>query len=61
MSAAELKAEQNIAASQKKEVLKVSATTNVSMQNILLPLAWLVVGIPIAWGIFNALQKVRYF
>ena len=57
MSNKELKAEQNIAASQKKEVLKVSATTNVSMQNILLPLAWLVVGIPIAWGIFNALQK----
>ena len=57
MSSEELKAEQNIAASQKKEVLKVSATTNVSIQNILLPLAWLVVGIPIAWGIFNALQK----
>ena len=41
----------------KKEVLVASTSTNVSLQSILLPLAWLVVSVPIGWGILNALQK----
>ena len=57
MSEQELKAEKNIAANQKTETLSSSVTTNVTLQKILLPIAWLVVGIPIAWGILNALQK----
>ena len=56
MSEQELKAEQNIA-TQKTESLIATTKTNVGMQNILLPVAWLVVGIPIALGISNALQK----
>ena len=43
--------------STKKEVLVASTMTNTSLQSILLPLAWLVVSVPIAWGILNALQK----
>ena len=57
MSEQELKAEKNMAANQKTETLRSSVTTNVALQKILLPIAWLVVGIPIAWGILNALQK----
>ena len=57
MSEQELKAEKNIAANQKTETLKSSVTTNVALQKLLLPIAWLVVGVPIAWGILNALQK----
>ena len=57
MSEQELKVEKNIAANQKTETLRSSVTTNVALQKILLPIAWLVVGIPIAWGILNALQK----
>ena len=53
----ELKAEKNMAANQKTDAFKASVTTNVALQKLLLPIAWLVVGIPIACGILNALQK----
>jgi MFS family permease len=43
--------------SSNKEVLVASTKTNKSLQSIILPLAWLVVSVPIGWGILNALQK----
>jgi len=56
MSNSELKKEQSIAASS-KEVLKTSSKTNTKLQSIILPVAWIVVLVPITLGIFNALQK----
>jgi hypothetical protein len=35
----------------------VRSKTNTSLQKIILPVAWLVVGVPIILGVLNALQK----
>ena len=56
MTEKQLKDEQG-SASSGKEVLVASTTTNKSLQSIILPMAWLIVSVPIAWGILNALQK----
>jgi len=56
MTEKQLKDEQGILANN-TEVLIASTKTNTFLQTILLPLIWLVVSVPIGWGIYNALQK----
>ena len=57
MTPEELKAEQGALKGTQSNLKTVVSVTNTSMQRILLPLAWIVVGVPISLGIFNALQK----
>jgi hypothetical protein len=57
MTPAELKAEQGALKGAQTNSSVVASVTNTSMQKILLPLAWIVVGVPITLGILNALQK----
>ena len=54
---AELKAEQGALKGTQTNSSVVASVTNTSMQKILLPFAWIVVGVPITLGILNALQK----
>jgi hypothetical protein len=57
MTSEELKAEQGALKIDHTSLKTVASVTNVSMQRLLLPLAWIVVGVPITLGILNALQK----
>jgi len=59
MSANALKKEKDVAANKNTQVtsLGVKSNTNKVMQKIILIVAWIVVGLPILWGISNALQK----
>ena len=57
MTPAELKAEQGALKGTQTNSSVVASITNTSMQKILMPLAWIVVGVPITLGILNALQK----
>ncbi len=55
----ELKKEKDIAAKKDSDnALMVSkGKSNQAVQKLILPIAWIVVGLPILWGISNALQK----
>ena len=58
MTDAQLKKEQGALKGQDKTINNVtSAKTNSTVQKLILPLAWLVVGVPIILGVLNALQK----
>jgi len=57
MTEKQLKAEQMSTESNKEKLVSSSTHTNKSLQSFLLPIAWLVVSVPIGWGIINALQK----
>ena len=57
MTAKQLEAEQITTESKKEKLLSSSTHTNKALQSVLLPIAWLVVSVPIGWGIINALQK----
>lgn len=57
MSEDELKIERATTANAKEELVTASTHTNTTVQSVMLPIAWLVVGLPITWGIINALQK----
>lgn len=57
MTDKQLKIEQNSIADINEISVKASAKTNTWIQSLLLPIAWLTVGLPITWGILNALQK----
>ncbi len=57
MSEKQLKTEQASTTNNKEISVKAATQTNTSVQKLLLPIAWLIVGLPIAWGVFNALQK----
>ena len=57
MDEKQLKTEQASTANNKEVLVEVSTHTNTTLQKLLLPIAWLIVGVPITWGIFNALQK----
>ncbi len=56
MNEEQLKNEQASSANQ-ATAIKAVTETNSTVQKLLLPVAWLIVGLPITWGIFNALQK----
>ncbi len=57
MTDTELKKEQGALKGRSTGPIISSSKTNTSLQKIVLPLAWMVVGVPIILGIFNALQK----
>ena len=57
MTEKQLKVEQATIESSKEKLVTATTHTNKKLQNILLPIAWLVVSVPIGWGILNALQK----
>ena len=57
MTNAQLKNEQGALKNTTSKSNAVISKTNISLQKIILPLAWLVVGVPIILGILNALQK----
>ena len=57
MTNTELKKEQGALKGRSTGPIISSSKTNTSLQKIVLPLAWMVVGVPIILGIFNALQK----
>jgi len=57
MTERQLKDEQMSTESNKEKLVSSSTHTNKSLQSFLLPIAWLVVSVPIGWGIINALQK----
>ena len=57
MTEKQLKVEQATTQSNKEKLVVATTHTNKSLQTVLLPIAWLVVSVPIGWGILNALQK----
>ena len=57
MTDTELKKEQGALKGRSTGPIISSSKTNTSLQKIVLPLAWMAVGVPILLGIFNALQK----
>jgi len=57
MTPEQLKAEQGALKGNQNNLNAKASTTNTTVQKILLPLAWIVVGVPISLGIINALQK----
>jgi len=59
MSEAELANEKAVAAKKDADNKLISATgnSNQALQKTILPIAWIVVGVPLAYGISNALQK----
>jgi len=57
MTEKQLKVEQASIQSNKEKLVVVTTHTNKELQTVLLPIAWLVVSVPIGWGILNALQK----
>jgi len=59
MSESELKKEKDIAAKKDSDnaLLVSKGKSNQAVQKLILPIAWIVVGLPILWGISNALQK----
>jgi len=57
MTSEQLKAEQGALQGNQNNLNAKASTTNTTVQKILLPLAWIVVGVPISLGIINALQK----
>ena len=57
MTQAELKAEQGALKGNQNNSKIEAIVTNTSIQKFVLPLAWIVVGVPITLGILNALQK----
>jgi len=59
MSQAELKKEKDIASKKDLDntLLVAKGKSNQVVQKLILPVAWIVVGIPILLGIYNALQK----
>ena len=59
MSEDELKKEKDIAAKKDSDnsLMATNGNSNQGVQKFILPIAWIVVGLPIFWGISNALQK----
>ena len=57
MTQEELKAEQGALKGDQSNSKIEATVTNTSIQKFVLPLAWIVVGVPITLGILNALQK----
>ena len=57
MTEKQLKAEQISIENKKEKLVTATTHTNKALQSFLLPIAWLVVSVPIGWGILNALQK----
>jgi|TARA_B110000259_G_scaffold85447_1_gene99599 MFS family permease len=59
MSESELKKEKDIAAKKDSDnaLLVSKSKSNQVVQKLILPIAWILVGLPILWGISNALQK----
>ena len=59
MTESQLKKEKDIAAKKDSDnaLLVSKVKSNQAIQRIILPVAWIVVGLPIIWGISNALQK----
>jgi MFS family permease len=59
MSDAELSTEKAVAAKKDSDnaLLVSKGESNQAVQKLILPIAWIVVGLPILWGIYNALLK----
>ena len=59
MSDAELSIEKAVAAKKDSDnaLLVSKGESNQIVQKLILPIAWIVVGLPILWGIYNALLK----
>ena len=57
MTEKQLKVERTNTANKKEAFIKSSVKTNTTVQRFVLPVVWLIVGLPITWGILNALQK----
>ena len=56
MSKSELDNERKVMTSSNSRSLKTQSS-NIELQKIILPIAWMVVGIPLIFAIYNTLEK----